>query len=154
MIGRSRTPSPTRPEEVQPLPEAACASIVGNPADETKWRNLGLDAIGNNQVAVLLMAGGQGTRLGSSSPKGMYDIQLPSGKTLFELQAGRILRLEKVAAQSANKPVESVKIRWYVMTSGPTRKETERYFESKHYFGLDKENVVFFEQGGFLLCVD
>jgi UDP-N-acetylglucosamine/UDP-N-acetylgalactosamine diphosphorylase len=150
MIGRSRTPSPTPgPEEVLPLPEAACASIVNNPTDEEKWRHIGLQAIADNEVAVLLMAGGQGTRLGSSSPKGMYDIQLPSGKTLFELQAGRILRLERVAAAKAGKDVGAVKIRWYVMTSGPTRTETEKYFEAKNYFGLDKSNVVFFEQGEY-----
>lgn len=148
MIGRSRTPSPARGEEVLPLPEAACATIVNNPTDEQKWRDIGLQAIADNEVAVLLMAGGQGTRLGSSSPKGMYDIHLPSGKTLFELQAGRILRLEQVAAERSGKHPDSIKIRWYVMTSGPTRTETVKYFESKNFFGLDRDNVIFFEQGG------
>lgn len=33
------------------------------------------------------------------------------------------------------------------MTSGPTRKATEDYFISKNYFGLDKSQVFFFEQG-------
>lgn len=148
MIGRSRTPSPTPgPEEVLPLPDEACASILNNPADEKKWRNIGLDAIASNTVAVLLLAGGQGTRLGSSSPKGMYDIHLPSGMTLFEYQAGRLAKLEKVAAEACGKQVGSVRIRWYVMTSGPTRTETEQYFEQKGYFGLRRDDVIFFEQG-------
>lgn len=137
----------TDEEEVLPLPESATATIVGNPTDEASWRDIGLKAIAENEVAVLLMAGGQGTRLGSSSPKGMYDIQLPSGMTLFEIQARRIKKLEEVAAQRAGKAVGDVKVRWYVMTSGPTRKETERYFGSKGFFGLDKADVVFFEQG-------
>ncbi|KAL1407545.1 UDP-N-acetylglucosamine pyrophosphorylase [Vanrija albida] len=144
---RSPSPAPGVPEPVLPLPESACATVVNNPEDEARWRAIGLDAIANNQVAVLLMAGGQGTRLGSSHPKGMYDISLPSHKTLFEYQASRIGRLEAVAAAAAGKDVNDVKIRWYVMTSGPTRKETEAYFESQNWFGLGQESVIFFEQG-------
>jgi len=138
---------PVDADEVLPLPESATATIVGNPTDEATWRDIGLKAIADNEVAVLLMAGGQGTRLGSSSPKGMYDIQLPSGMTLFEIQARRIKKLEEVAAARAGKAPGDVKVRWYVMTSGPTRKETEKYFESKGFFGLDEADVIFFEQG-------
>ncbi|WVR08857.1 hypothetical protein IAU60_005916 [Kwoniella sp. DSM 27419] len=139
--------SPHAAEEVLPLPDEACASIVNNPADEKTWRELGLQAIAKNEVAVLLMAGGQGTRLGSALPKGMYDIKLPSGKSLFEYQGERIGKLAKVAAEAHGSQQGPVRIKWYVMTSGPTRAETEKYFESKGYFGLNSEDVIFFEQG-------
>lgn len=144
-LDRSRSPSP-RPEPVTPLPESACASL-DDKEEEKRWRDIGLKAIANNEVAVFLLAGGQGTRLGSSSPKGMYSIDLPSGRTLFQYQAARIKKLEELAAAANGKNVADVHIRWYVMTSGPTRRETEAYFKKSNYFGLDPEDVIFFEQG-------
>ena len=132
--------------DIKPLPESATASVVGpsNQSNRDKWYDIGLQAIQNGQVGLILMAGGQGTRLGSSAPKGCYDIGLPSRHTLFQMQAERIRKLNQLAG------VDNVKgkgVPWYVMTSGPTRQETEKYFRSNNYFGLDKNDVIFFDQG-------
>lgn len=136
---------------VEPLPASATASIIdSDPADLQKWFDAGLKQVAENNVAVVLMAGGQGTRLGSSAPKGCYDIGLLSEKSLFQLQAERILKLQELAVKSHGG--QSATIPWYVMTSGPTRKPTEEYFAEKKYFGLEKSNVFIFEQG-VLPCI-
>lgn len=127
--------------DINQLPEESQSSTIGQDVKQIeKWRDVGLQAIKDGQVAVLLLAGGQGTRLGSSAPKGCYDISLPSHKSLFQLQGERILKLGK-------------NIPWYVMTSGPTRAPTEKFFKENNYFGLSESNVIFFEQGT-LPCVD
>ncbi|KAG8983614.1 UDP-N-acetylglucosamine pyrophosphorylase, partial [Tulasnella sp. 427] len=134
-------------EEITPLPDDAFDTILDAPDREKEWREVGIKAIADGRVGVLLMAGGQGTRLGSSDPKGCYDIGLPSHKSLFQYQAERIARLQTVAEEETGKSKGSVIIPWYVMTSGPTRKPTVAFFEKNNFFGLNKQNVIFFEQG-------
>ncbi|GAA96827.1 uncharacterized protein L969DRAFT_50461 [Mixia osmundae IAM 14324] len=123
---------------IEPPPASSVESLVADPNKASGYRERGLNAIKEGQVAVILLAGGQGTRLGSSAPKGAYDIKLPSGKSLFQLQGERIKRLQTLA---------SGVLTWYVMTSGPTRKATEAFFVEHNYFGLAAQNVVFFQQG-------
>lgn len=144
--------NPPKPEsedakpKLEQLPESATSSgIDSKKEDLDKWYNSGIELISQNTVGVVLMAGGQGTRLGSSAPKGCYDIGLPSSKSLFQLQAERIWKAQKLAEKTHNK--DEVIIPWYIMTSGPTRKPTEDFFEKHSYFGLSRHNVIFFEQG-------
>jgi UDP-N-acetylglucosamine/UDP-N-acetylgalactosamine diphosphorylase len=137
---------------IEPLPAEATASLLECDAQQTeKWWNAGLDLVAENKVAVVLMAGGQGTRLGSSDPKGCFDIGLPSHKSLFQLQGERIAKVQELA-QKEKGADKVAAVPWYVMTSGPTRKPTQKFFEDNHYFGLPKENVLIFEQG-VLPCI-
>jgi len=108
-----------------------------------EWRTRGLKEMSENTVGVILMAGGQGTRLGFNHPKGMYNVGLPSNKTLYQIQAERIYKLQQLAEEQTD---QKSTIRWYIMTSESTLKDTKDYFESNSFFGLEPSAVVFFEQ--------
>ena len=137
--------------KLEPLPESAVASILDSKTEDIgSWYSSGLDLIAEGKVAVVLMAGGQGTRLGSSAPKGCFNIGLPSEKSLFQIQAERIYKIQQLAEKRHEK--KNVVLPWYVMTSGPTRRPTEKFFQDHDYFGLGKDNVVIFEQG-VLPCI-
>ncbi|XP_021766552.1 UDP-N-acetylglucosamine diphosphorylase 1-like isoform X2 [Chenopodium quinoa] len=116
--------------------------------DREKWWKMGLKAIHAGKLAVILLSGGQGTRLGSSDPKGCFNIGLPSRKSLFQLQAERILCVQRLAAQFMNEgSADVVPIHWYIMTSPFTDEATRKFFESHKFFGLEADQVTFFQQG-------
>ncbi|BFF93182.1 UDP-N-acetylhexosamine pyrophosphorylase-like protein 1 [Drosophila madeirensis] len=132
-------------DRLQPMPEGKVISIARTPKEQLHaYRDEGLRQISNGHVAVLLMAGGQGTRLGFDHPKGMYDVGLQSRKSLFRIQAERILKLEELA-QEANE--KRGNITWYIMTSEHTVQPTYDYFVANNFFGLKPEDVLLFEQG-------
>ena len=117
------------------------------------WRDEGMRAIRGGEVAALVLAGGQGTRLGFAGPKGKFDIGLPSHRTLFQLMAERIRKLSMLAeygsgsSSSSSKNDPSCLIPFYIMTSPLNHEETKSYFQQNEYFGLGSNNVYFFQQG-------
>jgi UDP-N-acetylglucosamine/UDP-N-acetylgalactosamine diphosphorylase len=122
------TSLPSR-DRIAPLPvEAPSADAVA----------VGEAALRRGEVAVLLVAGGQGSRLGFDQPKGMFPVGPVSGATLFRIHAEKVLALSR----RYGKPVP-----FLVMTSPATHADTVAYFEKEHRFGLPSEQVHFFQQG-------
>jgi len=132
---------------IQPF-RGAVARSTDDPSSVNAWRDQGMGAIRSSKVAALVLAGGQGTRLGFAGPKGMFDIGLPSHRTLFQLMAERIRKLSMLATGGAvNSTEESTLIPFYIMTSPLNHEETESFFKDNNYFGLGSKNVFFFRQG-------
>ncbi len=98
----------------------------------------GESLIKQQKVAVLIVAGGQGSRLGYEGPKGTLRISPIKGKTLFQLFAEQVIALSRRYG---------VTIPMLIMTSQENNKDTIKFFHTHNLFGLSPETVHFFQQG-------
>ncbi|GMR48180.1 hypothetical protein PMAYCL1PPCAC_18375, partial [Pristionchus mayeri] len=116
--------------------------------EEARLRRLGVAAISRGEVAALVMAGGQATRLGCPQPKGMVPLglHLTENDSLFCLQAARMARLEKMGQEMD--PNGSPVLPWLVMTSRSTNGETATHLEAvkKTHWKDDEERIFLFSQ--------
>jgi UDP-N-acetylglucosamine/UDP-N-acetylgalactosamine diphosphorylase len=105
-------------------------------ADEAIAR--GEDALRAGKLGLILVAGGQGTRLGFDHPKGMFRLGPVSGRTLFQILIERLRAVRRKY---------DVCIPMYLMTSPATHEETVECFAKRDRFGFDKEDLQIFCQG-------
>ena len=91
----------------------------------------------SGKVAVVLVAGGQGTRLGFDGPKGIFPITPVRKKSLFQFHAEKILALRRRY---------QVPIPWYIMTSESNDAATRQYFQDHDFFQLPPDDIFFFTQ--------
>ncbi|MCF0125926.1 MAG: UTP--glucose-1-phosphate uridylyltransferase [Clostridia bacterium] len=102
------------------------------------YDSLGEEIIRNGKYAVVTMAGGQGTRLGHTGPKGTFKLDVyGKGKYLFEIIVENL--------KEANEKYKTT-IPWYIMTSRENHDETKTFLEKHKYFGYDKNYVEIFTQ--------
>lgn len=102
------------------------------------YTKIGESIIINNQIAIVTMAGGQGSRLGYKGPKGTYMLNLkPIKKSLFQIIAENIIETNKKY---------NVIIPWYIMTSEENNNQTIQFFALNNFFGYPKERITFFKQ--------
>ena len=122
--------------KIEPLPYLDKKKL--SEEQKEKFQRLGEAILEKGEYAVVTMAGGQGTRLGHSGPKGTFKLDVyGKGKYLFEILAENL----KEANQKYGKIIP-----WYIMTSKENNDETIEFMEKHNYFGYDKDSVRFFAQ--------
>ena len=122
--------------KIEPLPYLDKEKL--SEEQKKEFQKLGKEVIQNGEYAVVTMAGGQGTRLGHSGPKGTFKLDVyGKGKYLFEILAENL--------KEANQKYGGT-IPWYIMTSKENNDETIEFMKKHNYFGYDKEAVTFFTQ--------
>jgi UDP-N-acetylglucosamine/UDP-N-acetylgalactosamine diphosphorylase len=105
--------------------------------DEASVRTAGEEALRRGEVAVLVVAGGQGTRLSATQPKGMFAVGPVSDKSLYQIHAEKVLAVRR----RYQAPIPLL-----VMTSPATDHQSREFFAQHQNFGLPHGEVHFFSQ--------
>ncbi len=124
-------------KKVGKLKPIQAKSIEDIDKNREKYEEEGLKLLRENKVGAVLLAGGQGSRLGFSKPKGMFDIGETRPLFIFEILMNNIK--EVTAASGRNFPV-------FIMTSVDNYDETAEFFNSHDFFGYPKDKVHFYKQ--------
>lgn len=116
-------------QNVKPFPSSTQDS-------QKNYQQIGQKAINQGSVAALLVAGGQGSRLGFNGPKGSYILDLAGKKkSIFQIHAEKLLSQSECA------------IPWLIMTSELNHQETIAFFEKNNFWQYPKSKIKFFQQG-------
>lgn len=120
---------------IEPLTKTATIEDIQQNIGE--YRNIGIDAIRRGKIATVLLAGGQGTRLGFDKPKGMFNIGVNKELYIFECLINNLMDVVNEAG---------VWIPLLIMTSEKNNEDTVNFFKEKNYFGYNSEYIDFFVQ--------
>ena len=136
LVAEAAAPPSAAPEAPPEPPE-----VVRKGADAARdaaFRKTGEELLKAGKVAALVVAGGQGSRLGHPGPKGTFPATPVRKKSLFRLFS------EKLRALGAR---YGRAVPFFVMTSEENHADTVAFFEANGRFGLGAQQVVFFTQG-------
>ena len=114
--------------KVEPLEAVEIKDIKAN---KDKYTAKGIEAIKAGKVAAVLLAGGQGTRLGLDKPKGTLNVGINKDLFLFEQLINNLL--DVVNQSGAYVPL-------YIMTSDKNNNDTVAFFEEHNFFDKDMES--------------
>ena len=108
-----------------------------------KYNKIAYNKLYDGKCCVLILAAGKGSRLGFEQAKGIYNMQMPSNKSLFEYLCNRVFSLQKKVREEVKKNENQKFINIIVHTSVENDNETQEFFHNNNYFGLIKEQFTF-----------
>ncbi|CAG0926826.1 partial UDP-N-acetylglucosamine/UDP-N-acetylgalactosamine diphosphorylase, partial [Planctomycetaceae bacterium] len=129
---------PSRALSPAPVVELADRNFPYRLGVDAAALDAGAQALREGKVACLLVAGGQGTRLGFAGPKGCYPLLPLSQMTLFEIFARKLQRVGRRYGRV---------LPLYIMVSRQNEAQTREFFQANRFWGLDASRVRFFAQG-------
>ncbi len=135
---RVLTGAPAPAFEFGPLDVRALPRTDADRREADRARLVGEMLLSQGRAAVVVVAGGQGTRLGFDGPKGTYPIGVLSGKTLLQIEIERIRALAKR---------HETRIPLFVMTSETNDAATRYFLAQNANFGLAPDDLHVFCQG-------
>ncbi len=124
-------------DKPDPLPEFAPYTEYAFSGNKTDFQH-GKKLIREGKMGCIVLAGGQGTRLGFEGPKGLYPTTIIKHKTLFQICFERVLAASKQAGCDLSIAV---------MTSSDNDYATRQFLADQNYFGLKSDQVSFYSQG-------
>lgn len=134
MAGQKPSSETEAEKKIEPLGAMELSEIEQR---HDEFEAIGLEALRAQKTGAVLLAGGQGTRLGFDKPKGMFNIGVTRPLYIFECLINNLMDVVKQAG--AWVPL-------YIMTSQKNHEETTSFFREHDYFGYDPEYIHFFRQ--------
>jgi UDP-N-acetylglucosamine/UDP-N-acetylgalactosamine diphosphorylase len=132
-MARTGEPAP----RLEPIDVVALPNRGGDPQAFKEAAARGEALLADGRVGVMVVAGGQASRLGFPGPKGSFPIGPITDRSLFAIQAQKLRRMR----QRFDRPIP-----WYVMTSPATDSATRAFFRVNDEFGLPPSDIFFFRQ--------
>lgn len=120
--------------DIQPIDALTLNEIEQKRMD---YQKIGLESIRSGKLCLLLLAGGQGSRLGYDRPKGCFNMGINRELPIFQLLIEHVLDIVKLA---------DVWMHMYIMTSDSNHADTVHFFETHDFFGYDPSYIHFFIQ--------
>ena len=119
------------------LAPADILSIKQIKKHRSSYELAGSAAVRSGKVGCVLLAGGQGTRLGSNTPKGCLNMGINRTLSIFEIQINNLIAACKKTG---------VFVHLFIMTSEVNDEVTRQFFEENNYFGYDPKKIHFYKQ--------